>query len=290
MSKARLIFSTGSLWLTDTAYSFELAAEAGFDGIEIMCDQRFTTRNPDYLLSLAERYQLPILAVHTPFSDDVPGWGKNSTELERVTSSVQLAEQIGAQVVVVHLPMKLWYRSFKVGRLLQGQYLAGGVFREIKEWIEQGTLKTMQAQTPVKIAIENMPISEFLGRSVDFAHWNTPQAWSSIHDHLTLDTTHWGTFNIDPIEPLRMAGERVAHIHLSNYKNKREHRLPQDGELNLGVFLQELVKMDFGGTVSVELHPDALAFENPSATRRKMAETVAFCRQHLQGTIEGTPL
>jgi hypothetical protein len=59
--------------------------------------------------------------------------------------------------------MKLWYRSFKVGRLLQGQYLAGGVFREIKEWIEQGTLKTMQAQTPVKIAIENMPISEFFG-------------------------------------------------------------------------------------------------------------------------------
>jgi sugar phosphate isomerase/epimerase len=130
----------------------------------------------------------------------------------------------------------------------------------------------------------------FSGRSVDFAHWNTPQAWSSIHDHLTLDTTHWGTFNIDPIEPLRMAGERVAHIHLSNYKNKREHRFTPRRGTELGRVLQELVKMDFGGTVSVELHPDALAFENPSATRRKMAETVAFCRQHLQGTIEGTPL
>jgi sugar phosphate isomerase/epimerase len=82
LSKARLIFSTGSLWLTDTAYSFELAAEAGFDGIEIMCDQRFTTRNPDYLLSLAERYQLPILAVHTPSvtmypvgARTAPSWG-----------------------------------------------------------------------------------------------------------------------------------------------------------------------------------------------------------------------
>ena len=284
MSKARLIFSTGSLWLTDTAYSFELAEEAGFDGIEIMCDQRFTTRDPEYLLSLVERYQLPILAVHTPFSVDVPGWGKKTTELERVERSVQLAEQIGAEVVVVHLPMKLWYHPFKIGRLLQGQYMATGVFRDIKEWIETGALKTMQAQTAVKIAIENMPISELFGTSADLAHWNTPEAWSHVHEHLTLDTTHWATFNLDPIEPLRMAGERVAHIHLSNYKQKREHRLPHEGELNLGAFLQELVKMEFNGTVSVELHPDALAFENPTATRRKMAETVAFCRQHLQPT------
>ena len=31
--QARVIFSTGSLYLLDLAYCFELAAEAGFDGI-----------------------------------------------------------------------------------------------------------------------------------------------------------------------------------------------------------------------------------------------------------------
>lgn len=42
----RLIFSTGSLYLLDTALVFDMAAEAGFDGMEIMCDDRFTTREP----------------------------------------------------------------------------------------------------------------------------------------------------------------------------------------------------------------------------------------------------
>ena len=52
---------------------FELAAETGFDGIEIMCDDRWTTRDPAYLQSLVTRFALSVLAVHSAIGGRVPG-------------------------------------------------------------------------------------------------------------------------------------------------------------------------------------------------------------------------
>ena len=51
----QFILSTGSLWnyVTDRCFSF--AAEAGFDGIELMLDSRYETRMPDSLHSLMAR-------------------------------------------------------------------------------------------------------------------------------------------------------------------------------------------------------------------------------------------
>ena len=62
----KFIFSTGSLYTYSTARCFEFAAQAGFDGIELMVDHRWDTRQSDYLLRLIDSYQLPILAVHSP--------------------------------------------------------------------------------------------------------------------------------------------------------------------------------------------------------------------------------
>jgi len=277
----RTILSTGSLWLLDTAYVFELAAEAGFDGIEVMCDQRFTTRSPAYLQRLSEEYGLPIPVLHTPFSADALGWGNSDTELGRVRHTLKLAEKLQAETIVVHLPLRYGWASLRLGDW-QARLPWFGGFEDIRSWIEKGELAELQAKTDVHIAIENMPTKQFWGRAVNPAYWNTMEAWSVVHDHLTLDTTHWGTFGLDPTAALQMAAERVRHVHLSNYAGGREHRLPQTGELDLEKFLQTLARTDFEGAVSVEVHPDALAFDTPKATRRKLGETLAFCRLHLQ--------
>lgn len=81
--KPRLIFSTGSLYPLDTSDCFELAADAGFDGIEIMCDPRYSTRDPEYLTALVDKYNLPVLVCHTPFTTNVSGW-KVAGELDLV--------------------------------------------------------------------------------------------------------------------------------------------------------------------------------------------------------------
>lgn len=279
MSQIRVIFSTGSLWVMDTAFTFELAAEAGYDGIEIMCDDRYTTRSADYLNTLSTRHGLPIPVAHTPFSPRAMGWGNTKTELGRVQHTLALADAIGAESIVVHLPFKVG-RAFFSTAYHQVMLPWASPTRDFYGWMQDGGLQSLQAENRVQIAMENMPAKQILGKARDFAWWNTVEAWSSVHEHLTLDTTHWGTFGIDPIEPLRAAGNRVKHVHLSNFDG-REHRLPQEGQLDLAAFLAELRHMDYAGTVSIEVAPDALAFDNMTALRRKMRETLDFCRTHL---------
>ncbi|MEO0563907.1 MAG: sugar phosphate isomerase/epimerase [Chloroflexota bacterium] len=278
----RLIFSTGSLYLLDTALVFDMAAEAGFDGMEIMCDDRFTTREPGYLCDLSARHGLPVLAVHTPFSPRLPGWGNTDTELGRVRHTVELAEQVGAERIIVHLPFKVGRGSVNLGAFRATVPVIPSPYAPFKRWMESGGLKQLQAETKVEIAVENLPGKRIFGKMRDMAWWNSVEAWSTVHEYLTLDTTHWGTFGIDPIKALHAAGPRVRHIHLSNYLNGQEHRLPQSGELDLAAFLRELTATGFDGTCSVELHPDALAFTDPKVTRRKLRETVEFCRAHLR--------
>ncbi|MEM6284952.1 MAG: sugar phosphate isomerase/epimerase [Chloroflexota bacterium] len=276
----RVILSTGSLWLMDTAYTFDLAAEAGYDGIEIMCDDRYTTRDRRYLQKLSIDFGLPIPVLHTPFTGKLMGWGNASTELGKVRHTLELAEKMDVESIVVHLPLRYSRASVRLGKFsARAPWFSN--MADFREWMARGGLKQLQGETPVQIAIENMPTKKMWGREVNPAYWNTVDGWSSVHDHLTLDTTHWATFGIDPIVPLRKAGDRVRHIHLSNYESGREHRLPQSGEIDLSAFLRELALMNFTGTVSVELQPDALAFDNPRATRRKLRETLDFCRQHL---------
>jgi sugar phosphate isomerase/epimerase len=273
-----IIFSTGSLYPLDVARCFELAAEAGFDGVEVMCDDRWSTRDPSYLARLARQSGQPIRAVHTPFSPSMMGWSDISDELDRVKHALKLAEKLGAGVLVVHLPMKVGRLMVRAG----GRRLTlpwGNPFAPVKDWMENGGLAETQRGTPVRIAIENMPKIDWAWQE-NPVWWNEVAAWAGIHEHLTLDTTHWATFGIDPLAAYRAAGRHVAHVHLSNFDG-REHRLPHRGSLDLGEFLRALAADGYPGTISLELHPAALSFSNERRLRRNLAASLAFCRHHL---------
>lgn len=277
---ARLLFSTGSLYVLDTADCFQLAAEAGFDGIEIMCDSRFSTRDPHYLNHLSQVHNLPVLAAHTPFSTSVPGWDHHPTHLDLIRHTLRLAEAIGAESIIVHLPLRVSRGRAQFGRRdLQFPWFSD--FSDVRNWMI-GQMAGVQQRSPVKIAVENMPAAELWGRKINPAHWNHIEQWSRVHDHLTLDTTHWATWGIDPVQPYRAAKSRVAHVHLSNFDG-REHRLPHQGDVDLGAFLRVLAADSFSGTVSLEVNPDALAYESRETLRRNLRDSLDFMRQHLSG-------
>lgn len=279
-AKPRLIFSTGSLYPLDTSDCFQLAADAGFDGIEIMCDPRYSTRDPEYLSDLSKRYNLPILVCHTPFTTNVSGWQVKG-ELDLVLQTLELAKQLNSESVVVHLPAKIG--EFSIRTPLQFHRLPWIINpeAEIKRWIEND-LAELQKNTPVNIALENIPRRKFFGRKWDVFYWNSPEEWSKVHTALTLDTTHWATKDINPTEIFLLAKDNVKNIHLSNYDSGVEHRMPQVGDLDLAEFLQTIVENDYSGTVSVELHPNALGFPDRQEIVNNLAETVAFCRKHME--------
>jgi sugar phosphate isomerase/epimerase len=97
---------------------------------------------------------------------------------------------------------------------------------------------------------------------------------------LTLDTTHWATRKVDPLEAYHMAEGRVCHVHLSNYDGY-EHQLPHKGKLNLKKFLRALKADGFTGTVSLELSPGSLIFKENSVMRHNLQASLDFTREHL---------
>lgn len=263
----------------DVAYCFELAAAAGYDGIEIMCDERYSTRDPNYLKRLSKEYNLPVLVAHTPFSPRTPGWQADHDEVRRIDYTLELAQALKAETIVVHLPRKRGALTINLdGRQFRLPWRK--IINPVKAWIENDLPRT-QERSKVKIALENMPVRRIGSVSVDNTWWNDVESWSRSHRYLTLDTTHWATKRIDPLDAWQAARARVCHIHLSNYDG-REHRLPHRGSLNLKKLLRALDADGYAGTISLELSPGALAFKEPHTLRHNLAESLKFCRDNLR--------
>lgn len=280
MKRHPLLFSTGSLHLRETSECFRWAAEAGFDGIEVMIDQRYSTRDPVLLNRLSEQHNIPIYAVHNSFFYNLSDWPDGSDAIAMIKKTVELAQQVNAKVVVVHLPLKAGSSIVSA----PGKHYRGVHFQNpdkaLYKWIKSGGFAEYQKSIDIKLCVENMPKRSIPLLVKDMVYWNSMEAWSQVHDYLTLDTTHWGTWNQQPIDALKMAGDRVRHIHLSNF-NGQEHQMPENGHLDLGAVLAYVNNSPNEISVSFESHPHALEYQDEEKILANLRKVVAFCRKYL---------
>src|SRR5690606_36014649 len=129
-----ILLSTSSCYPSSTESCFADAARLGYDGVEVMVWKWPETRDAGRLTELAETYGVPVLGIHSPtllLTQRVWGsdaWGK-------IDRSVALAEEVGAEVVVVHPPFR-WQKEY-------ASAFVEGIARR-------------QAATHVRIAVENM--------------------------------------------------------------------------------------------------------------------------------------
>ena len=260
--------------------AFGWAAETGFDGIEVMIDQRYSTRDPIFLNRMVEQFKIPIYAVHNSFFYNLSDWPDGSDAIAMIKKTVGLAEQVNAKVVIIHLPLKVGSSIVSA----PGKHRRGIHFRNpdkaLYDWIKSGGFADYQNSIDIKLCVENMPKRSIPLLVKDLVYWNSMEAWSQVHDYLTLDTTHWGTWDQQPIDALKMAGERVRHIHLSNF-NGREHQMPENGHLDLGAVLDYVNNSPNEISVSFESHPEALDYQDEAKIIANMRKVVAFCRQFL---------
>ena len=274
-----ITLSTGSLYTYGISRVFELAAEAGFEAVEILIDHRWDSRQPAYLRRLILESGLPIVAVHSPFVPHVPGWP--SDPLGRLRQSAALARELGVGVVVTHLPLRIHGVRVEFFGLSERPIVLPiplPVSGDYRRFLLNG-LAQFEDEEGVRIGVENMPAKRILGRRVEIYSLNTLDALASLPG-LTLDTTHLGTWQLDPVEVWERLKTRVVHVHLSNFDGE-EHRLPQDGHLPVAEFLQRLKRDGYEGAVSVELNPDVLQAEDEGQVRAHLRSAVAFCREHL---------
>lgn len=268
----RFLFSTGSLYTYGLDRCFDLAARAGFDGMEVVVDQRWDTRHAPYINGLVERFGLPILALHAPFDAfALPGWPAEAPD--RIAATVKLAEEVGAKVVVHHLPLRWRIGRFQRRGIRVAVPLPGE--NDYMRWL-QDDYEALQERTDVLLCIENLPAIRMRGRRLNMAAWNNAAEMARFR-HVTMDTTHLGTWGIDPLRYYEGASGRVRHVHLSNFDG-REHRRPEDGHLRLDRLLARLNVAGYDGAVTLELHPDALEAGAPdSRVQALMAESLAYC-------------
>jgi sugar phosphate isomerase/epimerase len=274
-----IALSTGSLYVYGTARVFELAAKAGFDGIEVLCDHRPDTRDPAYLRRLSSEYGLPIVALHSPFTRALSAWPAD--QWGRLKRTVALAQALEVPIVVAHLPFRLAGVVVRWDGALSGRVLLPLPWSQRKPWYRacvEGRLADLEAASGVRIAVENMPQRRALGVSLPSYWFNRPEQMRRF-EHVTLDTTHVGTWGWDLLAVYETLRDRIAHVHLSNYDG-REHRAPVAGHLPLAALLQRLAKDGYSGAISVESNPQALGAEDAGACREMLVQTVAFCREH----------
>ena len=156
--------STASVYPEGAAAAFEMAAELGYDGVEVMVWADPISQSAGALRALADHHGLDIVSIHAPtllltqrvLSADP--WGK-------IDGSIELAQQVGAPTVVLHPPFR-WQQAYARG-------FADGVAER-----EHGS--------GITLAVENMFPWAARGRQVQayLPHWDpVPQPYdlSLIH-------------------------------------------------------------------------------------------------------------
>ena len=252
-----VIFSTGSLYPFGLDRSYGWAAEAGYDGVEIMMDERWDTVQDAYLNHLIEKHGISILALHTPLHGGV--WRLDPEET--LVRSARLAVKVGAPLVVVHPPPP---------------------GRPLARWAN-GPLKRAR-QEGVHVAVENMPrgrprypLSIRRNRSC-----HLPEHLSGIGD-VTLDTSHVGASGLDLMHAYDKLADQLRHVHLSDsdLTGGDQHRLPGRGKLPLAELLAALERDDYSGAVSLELKPWPLGAPDPEKIQERMRGALEFTREGL---------
>src|ERR1700730_15862259 len=159
--------STSSVYPARRPDAFEMAARLVYDGVEVIVYTDPVSQDPDVLRRLRDYHQVPILSVHAPsllLTQRV--WGRDPWE--KLRRAGELAERVGARVVVLHPPFR-WQRDYVRG-------------------CEDG-LAAMAEETDVVFTVENMyPLRAGGSEVVPYApHWD-PTALDV--PHITLDLSH----------------------------------------------------------------------------------------------------
>lgn len=270
--------STASVYPLKAESAFAAAAELGYDGVELMVWGESVSQDVGAISQLSRRYDVPVLSVHAPcllISQRV--WG--SDPIAKLDRSVQAAERLGAQTVVVHPPFR-WQRRYAEG------------FSDQVAWLEE--------RSDVMVAVENMfpfradrifgsgqPSIERMRRRGGhpgagisaFAPSYDPL--DGDHAHYTLDLSHTATAGTDALDMARRMGSGLVHLHLcdGNGAATDEHLVPGRGTQPTAEVCQMLAGSGFTGHVVLEV--------TTSEARTKaerddlLTESLQFARTHL---------
>ncbi|MEV6896882.1 sugar phosphate isomerase/epimerase family protein [Amycolatopsis sp. NPDC051372] len=254
--------STASVWPLRAGAAFELAAELGYDGVEVMVWADPISQDVAVVRRWSKRTNVPILSIHSPSLLITQRVWSPDPEI-RLRKSVEAAEQLGARTVVVHPPFR-WQRRY------------GDAFGDLVDELEE--------KSGIEVAVENM----FKVRPPGGSRNTRVSAFRPSIDptdvgfrHYTLDLSHSAAARMDALALAERMGEGLSHVHLADGTGvpKDEHLIPGHGGQPCAELLEKLVSDSFTGQVVLEVNTrHAIA---GAERARALAEALLFARLHL---------
>jgi sugar phosphate isomerase/epimerase len=253
--------STASVFPERAPDAFETAARLGYDALEVMVTADPVSQDADVLRRLSDYHGIPVAAVHAPnllITQRV--WGRDPwIKLEK---SRQLAEALGARVVVVHPPFR-WQREYASN-------------------FERG-LAQMSQETDVAFAVENLyPLLRGETEVAAYApHWNPVEMNC---EHATLDVSHAAVSGSDLLAMATKLGDRLAHVHMGDGTKPGlpdEHLVPGRGTQPCAELLSLLGSTGYQGIVVLEVSTHRAT--TLADRQADLAESLEFTRRHLAG-------
>jgi sugar phosphate isomerase/epimerase len=255
---AKVALSTASCYPETCTTAFEIAAELGFDGVEVMVWTDPVSQDPDALRGLADRFGIPILAIHAPcllLTQRV--W--TTDPWTKLLRAQEAAERVGAATVVVHPPFR-WQRDYA------RTFVTG--------------LARMKDETDVEFAVENMFPWRARNREVAayLPHWDLLELDTPA---TTLDLSHTAVSGSDALTTIDALGDRLRHLHLADGigSNKDEHLVPGRGGQPCADVLERLARTGYDGNVVLEVNTRRAV--NRDEREADLAEGLAFARLNL---------
>ncbi|GAB3009253.1 sugar phosphate isomerase/epimerase family protein [Amycolatopsis acidiphila] len=254
--------STASVWPLRAGTGFELAADLGYDGVEVMVWVDPVSQSVPELRRWSRRTGMPVLSVHSPsllITQRV--WSPDP--VVRLRRSVEAALDLEARTVVVHPPFR-WQRRY------------GDGFADL--------LAELEDESGVEIAVENMfkvrpPGGKRDARMSAFRPSIDPTDVG--YRHYTLDLSHSAAAQMDALELAGRMGSGLTHVHLADGTGvpKDEHLVPGRGGQPCAELLEKLTTSGFGGQIVLEVNTRRA----PSSAHRMkdLAEALLFARFHL---------
>ncbi|MFC4459762.1 sugar phosphate isomerase/epimerase family protein [Pseudonocardia nematodicida] len=264
-ARVPVALSTASVYPEGVAAGFEIAAELGYDGVELMIWTDPVSQDPRTVERLAHRHGVPVLAVHAPcLAVTQRVWGADP--VARLRRTVETAARLGARTVVVHPPFR-WQRRY------------ADVFAD--EVARAGE------QHGVALPVENMfPVSRGGISTVPYAPGHDPTGVG--FDAYTLDLSHTAAAGVDALELMARMGPALRHLHLTDGTGapRDEHLVPGRGNQPCAEVCETLAGGGFaraGGVAVLEVSTRRCRTRDERTGL--LAESLLFARLHLAPTV-----
>lgn len=269
--------STASVYPESVEAGFAIAAELGYDGVELMVWTDKVSQDVPAVQRLSRRYGMPVLAVHAPCLIVTQRiWGADP--IRRLDRAVDAAGVLGAGTVVVHPPFR-WQRRYADGFADQVADLErrSGLVVAVENMFPLRADRFVRAgRAAAERTVGSGPGTSF---STYAPSWDPTEVG---HAHYTLDLSHTATAGTDALAMAAAMGTRLAHLHLTDGTGAPtdEHLVPGRGTQPCAQVCAQLAGDGFDGVVVLEIGTRSA---RTRADRTAMAaESLAFARTHLR--------